>query len=139
MACRPISGRAPAPSPRVSFRPIWILMSDLDIASACASVLTEMNSTPPSWSSIMRLTALPPPPPTPTTFIRAVWTPLSSSSKIMVMFPRPDSEEVLEPPFHRSEHLLDRRRLPGPRPEAAAHRHLPGAVEHQTGRYRHSR
>ena len=27
---------------------IWILMSDFDIARACASVLTEMNSTPPS-------------------------------------------------------------------------------------------
>ena len=59
-------------------------MSDLEMARACASVLTEMNSTPPSWSSIMRLTALPPPPPTPTTFMRAVWTPLSSSSKIMI-------------------------------------------------------
>ncbi len=32
----------------------------------------------------MRFTALPPPPPTPTTFILAVWTMLSSSSKIMV-------------------------------------------------------
>jgi hypothetical protein len=87
MAWRPISGRAPAPSPRVSLRPIWILTPDFDIASAWASVLTEMNSTPPSWSSIIRLTALPPPPPTPTTFIRAVWTPVSSSSKIMIGSP----------------------------------------------------
>ena len=55
------------------------------------------------------------------------------------LVPRPDSEEVLEPPFDRSEHLLDRRRLPGPRPEAAARRHLPGAVQDQAGRYRHSR
>src|SRR5919197_1692156 len=111
-------------------------MSDFDIASACASVFTEMTSTPPSWSSIMRLTALPPPPPTPTTFIRAVWMPLSSSSNLMVCSPRPDSEEVLEPPFHRSEHLLDRRRLPCPRAEAARHRDLAGAVERQAGRYR---
>ena len=44
------------------------------------------------------------------------------------VFPRPDSEEVLEPPFHRSEHLLDRRRLPATRAEAAARCHLPGAV-----------
>ena len=93
MACRPISGRAPAPRPRVSLRPIWILMSDLDIASAWASVFTEMNSTPPSWSSIIRLTALPPPPPTPTTFIRAVCTPLSSSSKIMVGSPGPTQKK----------------------------------------------
>ena len=55
------------------------------------------------------------------------------------LFPRPDSEEVLEPPFHRSEHLLDRRRLLCPRPEAAARHHLPGTVEHQSCRYCHSR
>jgi hypothetical protein len=55
------------------------------------------------------------------------------------VFPRPFSEEVLEPPFHRSEHLLDRGRLAGSCPEAAAHRHLPGSVEHQPGRYCHSR
>ena len=36
MAWRPISGRAPAPSPRVSFLPIWILTSDFDASSACA-------------------------------------------------------------------------------------------------------
>jgi hypothetical protein len=72
MAWRPISGRAPAPRPRVGLRPIWILTSDFDRASAWASVFTEINSTPPSWSSIIRLTAFPPPPPTPTTFIRAV-------------------------------------------------------------------
>ena len=83
IACRPISGRAPAPSPRVSFFPIWIFTSDLELRSACASVLTEMNSTPSRRSSIMRLTALPPPPPTPTTFIRAFCDALSSNSKII--------------------------------------------------------
>src|SRR6185503_2601672 len=51
--------------------------------SACESVLTEMNSTPSRCSSIMRLTALPPPPPTPTTFIRAFCVALSSNSKII--------------------------------------------------------
>src|SRR5579872_931416 len=42
-----------------------------------------MNSTPSRCSSIIRLTALPPPPPTPTTFIRAFWEVLSSNSKII--------------------------------------------------------
>ncbi len=71
IAPRPISGRAPAPRPRVSFFPIWILMLDLENLSACASVFTEMNSTPSRSSSIIRFTAFPPPPPTPTTFMRA--------------------------------------------------------------------
>ena len=35
--------------------------------SDCASVLSAMNSTPPTSASIMRLTAFTPPPPTPTT------------------------------------------------------------------------
>ena len=41
--------------------------------------------------------------------------------------------------FTGAEHFLDRRRLPRACPEAAAHRDLPGAVEHQSGRHRHSR
>ena len=40
-------------------------------SSACASVLTATNSTPLSPASTMRLTALVPPPPTPTTLITA--------------------------------------------------------------------
>src|SRR5690349_7429684 len=86
----------------------------------------------------MRLTALPPPPPTPTTFMRAVWMPLSSSSNLMVCSLGP-SEEVLEPPFHRSEHLLDGGRLASASANAAARGHLPRAVEHEAGRHRHSR
>src|SRR5450759_4004048 len=42
-----------------------------------------MNSTPSRCSSIMRLTAFPPPPPTPTTFIRAACDWLSSNSNII--------------------------------------------------------
>src|SRR3712207_6289841 len=42
-----------------------------------------MNSTPSRCSSIMRFTALPPPPPTPTTFMRAFCEALSSNSKII--------------------------------------------------------
>src|SRR6185312_16260367 len=70
-ARRPTSGSAPAPSPRVSSRPTSSLTSASLISSAWASVLMAMNSTPRSPSSIMRLTALTPPPPTPTTFITA--------------------------------------------------------------------
>jgi hypothetical protein len=42
-----------------------------DMSSACASVLTAMNSTPLSPASIMRLTAFTPPPPMPMTLITA--------------------------------------------------------------------
>src|SRR5207247_661148 len=110
IACRPISGRAPAPSPRVSFFPICTFTSALLLSRACASVFTEMNSTPWSPSSTMRFRALPPPPPTPTTFIRAFCDTVSSSSKIMA--PSGDrSEEVLQPPLQRSEPPLDARAL----------------------------
>ena len=68
-ARRPISGSAPAPSPRVSSRPISSFTSASDMSSACASVLIAMNSTPFSPESIIRLTAFPPAPPTPTTLI----------------------------------------------------------------------
>jgi hypothetical protein len=69
--------RAPDLRPRARAQPARQLPPDLDLRpalavfSACASVLTEMNSTPSRSSSIIRFTALPPPPPTPTTFIRA--------------------------------------------------------------------
>ena len=47
------------------------LMSASHIASAWASVLAAMNSTPRSPASTMRLTAFVPPPPTPTTLMTA--------------------------------------------------------------------
>jgi hypothetical protein len=47
------------------------LTSASDISSACASVLMATNSTPRSPASIMRLTALTPPPPMPTTLMTA--------------------------------------------------------------------
>ena len=67
----PIDGSAPAPSPRVIFEPMWIFTSASHMSSACASVFTAMNSTPFRPASTMRLTALVPPPPTPTTLITA--------------------------------------------------------------------
>jgi len=70
-AWRPFSGSAPAPKPRVRSRPISSLTSASLINSACASVLIAMNSTPFSPDSIIRLTALTPPPPTPTTLMTA--------------------------------------------------------------------
>ena len=42
----PIAGSAPAPRPRVIFEPMWIFTSASHMSSACASVLTAMNSTP---------------------------------------------------------------------------------------------
>ncbi|CAB4894650.1 unannotated protein [freshwater metagenome] len=70
-ACRPISGAAPAPSPRVTFLPISNFTSASLMMSCCESVLIAMNSTPFRPASIIRLIALTPPPPTPTTLITA--------------------------------------------------------------------
>ena len=70
-AARPTSGSLPAPSPRVRSRPMSSFTSASLISRACASVLTAMNSTPLSPASIIRFTALTPPPPTPTTLITA--------------------------------------------------------------------
>ena len=70
-AVRPTSGSLPAPRPRVVSRPMSSFMSASLISSACASVFTATNSTPFSPASIMRLTALTPPPPTPMTLITA--------------------------------------------------------------------
>ena len=67
----PTSGFAPAPRPLVSSWPMFSLMSASHIASACASVFAAMNSTPRRPASTMRLTALVPPPPTPTTLMTA--------------------------------------------------------------------
>jgi hypothetical protein len=68
---RPTSGSAPAPRPRVSSRPMSSLTSASLMSSACASVLIAMNSTPLRPTSIIRLTALTPPPPMPTTLMTA--------------------------------------------------------------------
>src|SRR5437763_15652511 len=88
-ACRPTSGSAPAPSPLVSRPPSWIFTGARERFNACRSVFATTNSMPSMPVSIMRLTALPPPPPTPMTFMRA---PVSggSSSRIILM-PLPDS------------------------------------------------
>src|SRR5437762_8852792 len=135
MACRPISGRAPAPSPRVKRLPICTLTSALLLSSAWASVFTAMNSTPRTPSSIMRFSALPPPPPTPTTFIRAFCDTVSSSSKIIAPSGR-RSEEVLQPPLQRSEPPLDARTLDQRPAGHAALRESPRRVQHQAYRHR---
>ncbi len=70
-ASRPTSGSAPEPRPCVCSRPMWILVGASDIWSCWMSVLTAMNSTPRTSASIIRLIALQPPPPTPTTRITA--------------------------------------------------------------------
>ena len=67
----PICGLAPAPRPFVRFAPMCSLRSASVIWSACASVLAAMNSTPDRPASIIRFTALVPPPPTPTTLMTA--------------------------------------------------------------------
>ena len=71
-ACAPISGLAPAPSPRVRSAPMWMVLSASERSKAWRSVLMAMNSTPLTPASTMRLTAFVPPPPTPTTRILAM-------------------------------------------------------------------
>ena len=63
----PRVGCPPDPSPRVALSPTRIRVGALDRTRACASVFTAMNSMPCTSSSIMRSTALLPPPPMPTT------------------------------------------------------------------------
>ena len=70
-AWQPTSGFAPAPRPRVSSSPMWIVLSASDMSRACRSVFTAMNSTPRTPASTMRFTAFVPPPPTPTTLMTA--------------------------------------------------------------------
>ncbi len=67
----PIEGSPPAPRPRVSLSPMRSLCGASDWRRAWASVFRAMNSTPIISARIIRLTALLPPPPTPTTLTRA--------------------------------------------------------------------
>ena len=83
-ALRPTSGFAPAPSPLVSFTPSCNFTGARDKRSACKSVFATMNSMPSTPASIMRFTALPPPPPTPITLILASLR--GSSLKLMRIF-----------------------------------------------------
>ena len=69
MASRPTSGSAPPPRPCVISWPMWIFTSASQTSSACTSVLTAMNSTPRMPESTMRLMALVPAPPMPTTLM----------------------------------------------------------------------
>ncbi|OPZ19484.1 MAG: hypothetical protein BWZ05_00060 [Bacteroidetes bacterium ADurb.BinA245] len=68
VACLPISGLAPAPSPCVRCGPSCILLGILLDCNACASVLQIIKFTPSIFWLCMWFTALPPPPPTPITF-----------------------------------------------------------------------
>jgi hypothetical protein len=81
----PDVGFAPAPRPFVSASPIWILFRAPFLQSACTSVLMVTNFTPCSPASIMRLTAFPPPPPTPTTVMRAGLE--ASSANVAIRLP----------------------------------------------------
>src|SRR5579885_2799803 len=103
-AARPTSGREPAPSPRVTPMPSWILRGAFDNCSACASVLQAMNSQPTRFERIMLLTALPPAPPTPTTVMRG----FSSCSSfgtlrlIMISLPHRSDRRGAACPYYRT-------------------------------------
>ena len=82
----PTSGIEPAPRPRVNFGPNWIFVSAPIKFNACTSVFATINSTPETPSSIIRLTAFPPAPPTPITLIMAPCIGILSNSK-SIYFP----------------------------------------------------
>ena len=71
-ASLPTSGSAPAPKPSVIDAPIWSFVSAKLVFNTCKSVFATINSTPLSPDSIILLTALQPPPPTPITLIFAI-------------------------------------------------------------------
>ena len=89
IALLPVSGLAPAPRPLVNAQPTCMRELARHISSACKSVLMVKNSTPLNFASIMRLIALPPAPPTPTTFIFAVaeWLSSNANLKFMALLP----------------------------------------------------
>src|SRR5260370_5583763 len=84
-AAGPTSGFEPAPRPSVTCSPIWMMRSAFDEASAWASVLATMKSTPARPETIMLLTALPPAPPTPHTMIRGFNSRNSGAFRLMVI------------------------------------------------------
>ena len=70
-ASLPISGLAPAPSPSVNSLPICNFIGAKELFNTWRSVFATINSTPFNPDSIILLTALQPPPPTPITLIFA--------------------------------------------------------------------
>mmetsp|Transcript_78666 Transcript_78666/g.190097 ORF Transcript_78666/g.190097 Transcript_78666/m.190097 type:complete len:299 (-) Transcript_78666:177-1073(-) len=73
-AARPTAGTPPAPRPRAVFLPSVMVVSAREEESACMSVLhatysRKVERSTPGPSCTMRLSVLPPPPPTPMTLI----------------------------------------------------------------------
>ena len=116
----PISGLEPAPFPWVILSPIWIFCIALERNRACLSVLTVINSTPCTPETTMRSTALPPPPPTPITFICTMLSSLSISKGICCILLSFYIKRIIitlkskNSPFIRAEIQSDTRLLPVP-------------------------
>src|SRR5262245_6304753 len=141
-ACRPTFGSAPAPRPLVSLLPMLIFIGAGLLRSACASVLATMNSTPLRPTCTMRATALPPPPPTPITLMRA---PARTASSIVIRSPgscpsplMPSYRSAIEPPYRTSEKPFEHAaQVPDHARERTARapeigRAVPRGVQHQT-------
>src|SRR6202165_1149113 len=123
-ASRPRVQSPPAPSPRVIWLPIWTLTSAWQRSSACLSVLTAMNSTLSAFE-IMRLTAFPPPPPQPTTLIRArpscnllsfmttSWSEFALAMASSSWFRVSSLEKIAQPPHCFLIRVAERHGLPG--------------------------
>src|SRR5687768_2369421 len=108
-ACRPTSGFAPAPSPFVMLQPICKPVLTRAPLSACASVFAQMKSTPSMPARTMCATALPPPPPIPSTLMTAVWLYPSISSNIPLscLVIREALEILLKPRLHTFECIAE--------------------------------
>ena len=86
-AFSPISGSPPAPKPPVISWPRIKRWRALLVDKACLSVLATQNSTLAISSSIIRLTALLPAPPTPMTTILATGSKKSKSQSCIIFSP----------------------------------------------------
>src|SRR5438874_9380507 len=75
------------------------LMSASHMASACASVLQAMNSTPRRPASTIRLTAFEPPPPTPTTLMTARY-------EVSIVGPAPSPRREFDPGNYELRHRV---------------------------------
>src|SRR4029077_1876103 len=87
-------------------QPICRAVRTLECFSACASVFIQMKSTPsrPAWT--MCETALPPPPPTPSTLMTALWLKVSISSNIPDLLHVLLSKIALKPGPHTLKQIL---------------------------------
>src|SRR5205814_683218 len=119
--------------PFVMLQPICKPVFTLALLSACASVFAQMKSTPSMPARTMCATALPPPPPMPSTLITAVSLYPSISSNIPLSLLKPTNPQDLQIPVEPGPHPVERARKVVPRLHAFGPRlHRLPAVQQQS-------